>query len=161
MREEMKRTFLENHRLTYDLLKSLDEKQMNLKWERPGLDTFDKQFQELICVQDAFTAAIISRGMSFDTVPGVFEFGEIREQKELINLMEAADRRLYQAIDEADPGLTVDWYGLKLSLYGHISNLVQHEVFHQGMMAMALYRNGIALPDSWLENWELPQAGQR
>ena len=46
---------------------------------------------------------------------------------------------------------------MKLSLYKHVSNLVQHEVFHQGMITTSLYNFDIELPDSWIENWALPK----
>lgn len=157
MKNEIKNTFIENHKLTYDLLNKLENDELILKWERPGLDTFIKHFLEMVLVQDAFCQAINTLEMSFDSVPNVFDFKNDKEKCEIIDLMEAADQRLYSAIDAASENTQINWYGMKIGLYTHIANLIQHEVFHQGMMAMILYKNKIEIPDSWIENWSLPQ----
>ena len=157
MKNEIKNTFIENHKLTYDLIETLGDRELEIKWERPGLDTFKKHFQELISVQDAFTHAINKSEMSFDAVPDLFEFHDNISKNEIVELMKRADQNLYNTIDAADENIKIDWYGMEISLYTHIANLIQHEVFHQGMMVMTLYKYRINIPDTWIENWSLPQ----
>lgn len=151
-------TFRGNRKLTYDLLEMLDENSMHQIWPRPGLDTFSKHFAEMASVQKAFVEALSSGIMDFSTVPGVFDFPKDLKKKEIINMLESSDSFLENQLKKAPQDLLIDWGGdCKLSIDQHLINLISHEVFHQGMMVMAMYIFKIKLPDSWIESWALPE----
>lgn len=157
MKREIVETYLANRKLSYDLIENLSEVDLDIKWDRPGLDTFRKHFLEMIAVQDAFADAIETKEMSFDSVPDVFSFDEKITKEEIIRKMKDSDAHLLSIIENAAECSEIVWFDMKLSLYAHVSNLIQHEVFHQGMITTSLYNFNIELPNSWVENWALPR----
>lgn len=158
MKKELVGTFLANRKLTYDLINTLSDQQLDILWSRPGLNSFRKHFMEMISVQDAFSNAIESKVMSFDLVPDVYSYNEKMEKNKIIEEMKRADQRLLELFEEASETKRILWFDMELSLFSHLSNLIQHEVFHQGMMTLALYENKISIPASWIENWALPES---
>lgn len=157
MKKEMIETYLANRQLSYDLIERLSENDLDIRLNRPGLDTFRKHFLEMIAVQDAYANAIETGVMSFDSVPDVFSFDDKISKEEIIKKMKDSDAGLLSIIEKAAEEKEIFWFDMKLSLYTHVSNLVQHEVFHQGMITTSLYNFDIELPDSWIENWALPK----
>ena len=111
----------------------------------------------MIAVQDAFADAIETKEMSFDSVPDVFSFDEKITKEEIVRKMKDSDANLLSIIENAAECSEIVWFDMKLSLYAHVSNLIQHEVFHQGMITTSLYNFNIELPNSWVENWALPR----
>ena len=154
---EFLETFKANRVLTYDILDQLSDDELKVVWSRPGLNSFTKNIREMVAVEDAFTNAIHTRDMSFDLVPGVFDFQEEFNRVELLNEMKKSDKNLESSIENSQENISINWFGMPVSLETHITNLISHEVFHQGMMVMALYQFNIAIPESWIENWSLPR----
>jgi hypothetical protein len=147
-------TFQANRKLTYDLLQQLDEGSLCKIWPRPGLDTFSKHFQEMAMVQEAFVQALASGKMDFARVPDVFSFSN--EVKSALNSrLGKADDGLATAL-KGDICSVIDWEGMPLPVEQHLVNLISHEVFHQGMMAMAIYMLRLPMPESWVNSWALP-----
>ncbi|WDV46523.1 DinB family protein [Clostridiaceae bacterium M8S5] len=156
MLNEYLNTFKANRQLTYDVFNQLTDEQFGLLWSRPGLNTFTKHFKEMIYVQEAFIDAMYSRNMSFESVPDVFEFADDLNKDSLLSDMKEVDNKLEKAMKELNKNSKVKWFDIEIPLEIHILNLINHEVFHQGMMTMAMYNLNIHLPESWKENWALP-----
>ena len=157
MRNNLFITFQENRKLTYDILECLEDKNLYQKWERPGLDNFAKHFSEMASVVNAYTEAILTGNMDFSSVPDVFEFQGNESKIQLKKLLQESDSRLEAALASAELKDEVFWYDMTLPLEIHLVNIISHEVLHQGMMIMALYKMGLTLPDSLVDNWSLPQ----
>lgn len=148
-------TFAANRKLTYDLLDHLGEPDLERKWPRPGLDTFAKHFAEMAAVQQAFILALISARMDFSSVPDVFSFAD--EPKQVLRRrLQDADSALAETLAKKKVSSTVSWDDTSLPVEQHFTNLVSHEVFHHGMMVMALYQLGLPIPESWRTSWALP-----
>lgn len=154
---EFLETFKANRQLTYDILNQLSEDELKVVWTRPGLNSFAKNIREMIAVEDAFVNAINTEKMNFDSVPDVFDFPAEFDKAELLKEMKKSDERFERTINNAKEDISVDWFGMSVSLETHITNLIAHEVFHQGMMVMVLYQFNIAIPESWIESWSLPK----
>lgn len=147
--------FSVNRQLTYDLLNSLSEEDLTRKWPRPGLDSFAKQFQELAAVQRAFTGALSSGVMDFSAVPDVHGFTDTGDREALLKALREADRQMEQSLLETVKS-SVRWDDIEIPAEGHLTNLISHEVFHQGQMLMMLYIFGLPVPESWATNWAVP-----
>jgi len=153
-------TFAVNRKLTYDLLEQLTEDELRRSWPRPGLDTFAKHFQEMAAVQTAFVNALSSADMDFSNVPGVFSFAD--EAKEALRKqLHDADALLATTLNGKQIAATVNWEGMHLPVDQHFTNLISHEVFHQGMMTMVLYQFGLPIPASWITSWALPPSAAK
>jgi uncharacterized damage-inducible protein DinB len=157
---EFLETFKANRQLTYDILNKLSDEELKVVWTRPGLNSFAKNIREMIAVEEAFINAIDTREMKFDSVPDVFDFPEEFDRTELIKEMKKIDERFENVIKKIKNDITVEWFGMSISLETHITNLIAHEVFHQGMMVMALYQFNIEIPESWIESWSLPRTSK-
>lgn len=157
MKNEIIGTYLANRALSHDLIAQLSEEELDLVWNRPGLNSFRKHFQEMNEVQDAYREAIISGNMSFESVTDVFSFDDSISKDRIIKDMKVSDEILLETINNASENQTIHWFDMDISLYTHITNLIQHEVYHQGMMTLSLYEFGIQIPNSWIENWALPK----
>lgn len=152
-------TFLANRALTLDLLQSLGSEDLERVWPRPGLDSFSKHLNEMAQVQRAFIKALSTGTMDFTSVPDVFGFPSGSPRESLLAELNAADEELQARVEEVDPEQVVDWGDeMRIPADQHLVNLVSHEVFHQGMMVMAMYLFQIPIPESWIFNWALPQA---
>lgn len=149
-------TWKANRQLTIDVVRSLNPDDLHRPWPRPGLNTFAKHISEMCSVQEAFRHAMESGVMDFAHVPGVFEFAGGEGRDELLDRMKNADADLEETAKELDWSRSVLWDGLQLSMTGHWTNLISHEVFHQGMMAMTIYAMKLRLPESWQTNWAMP-----
>ena len=150
--------FTVNRQLTYALLEQLTEEDLQRQWSRPGLDTFSKHFQEMAAVQLAFISAMTmgdSGIMDFSSVPDVFAFNQENEKGKLQNLLASADKKLEEAL-HGEVNTVVKWEDIEIAAEGHLVNLISHEVFHQGQMALALYSLNLPIPESWRFNWALP-----
>lgn len=150
-------TFQANRKLTYDILESLNDTEIEKKWTRPGLDTFSKHIQEMAAVTNAYAEAMETGNMDFSKVPSVFEFNDKLKKKELKELLEASDRKLEKIIEEEKYKPEVFWFDMNLPVDIHFVNIISHEVYHQGMMTLFLYQNKIQIPASMMENWSLPE----
>ena len=148
--------FIANRKLTYDLVEALREEDLARKLDRPGLDTPAKQVQEMVSVQEAFGVALISGVMDFSSVPDVDKFSGPKKPR-LLALLKDADRR-FEELLTGEVQSSVRWDEMALAPEVHMCNLISHEVFHQGQLALASYIYGVALPESWTYNWALPRA---
>lgn len=155
--ENMLMTFNANRKVTYDILDVLTEEELIKKWDRPGLDTFSKHFQELAAVTNAYTEALESGNMDFTNVPDVFEFENITQKDELLRLLQESDARLETIVKKKQYKDEVFWFDMFLPAYIHFTNIISHEIFHQGMMTMVLYQNRIHMPISLMDSWSLPE----
>jgi uncharacterized damage-inducible protein DinB len=149
-------TFRANRQLTVDLLRALSAADLERMWQRPGLNTFAKHFVEIAAVERAFAAAIASGVMDFSDVPEASGPDGVRTAEQLEVLLEEADAILERQLSLPALPDVIDWDGMKLALDQHLVNLVSHEIFHQGQMALALYCFCLSVPDSWRQNWALP-----
>ncbi|HTT99576.1 MAG TPA: hypothetical protein VMF58_16125 [Rhizomicrobium sp.] len=154
-------SFVFNRALTYDLLDEVSDEDLLKPWPRPGLDSISKQVQELAAVERAFDQALVSGTMDFSGVPDVMAFDRVSDRAKLKGALKAADEAFAKTIAEGVAKPSVRWDDVDVSSVVHLSNLISHEVFHQGQMAMACYALGIGLPESWRTNWAMPKAGQR
>lgn len=155
--ENMLMAFNANRKVTYDILDVLTEEELIQKWDRPGLDTFSKHFQEMAAVTDAYAEAFVHGNMDFSNVPDVFGFIDILDKNELRRLLRDSDAKLKNIVEEKKYKDQVFWFDMSLSADLHFTNIISHEVFHQGMMTMFLYQNHIDLPLSLMDNWSLPE----
>lgn len=158
MMKSMLMTYLANRKITYDILEALTEEELTRKWDRPGLDTFSKHFQEMAVVTDAYADALESGNMDFSKVPDVFDFENISNKEELKDLLQKSDSRLENIVNLGKYKEGVFWFDMTISPEIHFTNIISHEIFHQGMMTMFMYQNRIAMPGSLIENWSLPGA---
>ncbi|KGO15607.1 MULTISPECIES: DinB family protein [Clostridium] len=154
---EFLETYKANRQLTYDILNQLSDEELKKTWTRPGLNSFVKNIKEMISVENAFITAIDNEDMSFDNVPDVFDFSGDLNRDKLLDGLKESDERLEKCINNIKGNKVIKWYDISIALETHLTNLIAHEVFHQGMMAMALYQFGIDIPKSWIESWALPQ----
>lgn len=148
-------TFKVNRQLTYDLLNAVDGSALTRRLSRPGLDTLAKHVAEMAAVEVAFGEALASGVMDFSGVPDVFAFDDSEDAAALIAQLQAADR----SVEARLAGATADvvrWDDVDIHPIVHLTNLISHEVFHQGQIALACYTLGIPLPPSWAFNWALP-----
>jgi len=150
-------TFAGNRALTFHMLDELSDKDLHRKWPRPGLDTFAKHFSEMAAVERAFADALSAGVMDFSGVPDVFEFKDVADRPALRQELESADRHLCKSVMAVSLDQVIDWGdGTRLSVSQHLCNVISHEVFHQGQMALAVYALGLKMPHSWVQNWALP-----
>lgn len=155
--ENMLMTFNANRKITYDILNMLTVEELNKKWDRPGLDTFSKHFQELAAVTNAYAEAMESGNMDFSNVPDVFEFVNIADKDELVKLLQESDAKMKTIVEQKKYKDEVFWFDMFLPTYIHFTNIISHEIFHQGMMTMFMYQNHIHMPMSLMDNWSLPE----
>ncbi len=153
-------TFLVNRKLTYDLLDVLNDEDLVRNWPRPGLNTFTKHFAEMAEVQESFILAMQRGTMDFSNVPDVFNFPEQADRESLRASLEQSDVKLSNVLSNVESGKQVDWFGTPCPVEIHLTNLIAHEVFHQGQMAMALYTMNLPIPSSWQESWSMPDSLQ-
>jgi hypothetical protein len=146
--------------LRTELLMQLSGEELEMKWPRPGLDSFSKHFQEIASVQSAFADAISvgAVGPALGEVPDVFDFSANVTRANLEQLLADADERLAAAVATAAPEATVDWgeAGGALGLPAHLANVATHEAFNHGQMLMAMYVLKIATPAGWAAAWSIP-----
>ena len=156
MMENMLMTFIANRKVTYDILNALTDEELIEQWDRPGLDTFSKHFQEMAAVTNAYTEALKSGNMDFSMVPDVFEFQNVSNKDELVKLLQDSDSKLENIIKQNKYKKEVFWFDMTIPAEIHFTNIISHEIFHQGMMTMFMYQAHIHMPDSLTENWSLP-----
>lgn len=150
--------FSANRRLTLDLLEALSAQELERKWPRPGLDTFSQQIQEMAQVQLACVTALRTGVMDFSPVPAVTDFPGGVGKEHLRELLKEADGKLEGAL-QGPIKASIRWDDMELPVEAHLTNLLAHEVFHQGQMAMAMYLLKIQVPESWRLSWALPPNG--
>ena len=153
---ELWQAFVVNRRLTFDLVRDLPAAMLTQQLDRPGLDTVSKHITEMAAVEIAFGAALATGVMDFSEVPGVFEFKASDERELLIALLTDADKQMKARLDGSLAD-AIRWDDIDVSPIVHMTNLVSHEVFHQGQLAMACYAMKVELPQSWAANWALPR----
>lgn len=159
--ESLLQTFAVNRQLTYDLLSEVKKRDLDRKMPRPGLDTISKHVQEMAAVQEAFANSSMSGTMNFAGVPDVFEFKGHEGAEELKARLEKADALMHKQLLSSGVAKFVEWDGERLTIDQHIVSLIAHEVFHQGMITMALYALGMAIPKSWMTAWALPPSDSK
>lgn len=147
--------FSANRRLTLDLLEALSAQELERRWPRPGLDTFSQQIQEMAQVQLACVSALRSGVMDFSPVPAVTDFPDGVAKERLRELLSEADSKLEEAL-QGPVKASIRWDDVELPPEAHLTNLLAHEVFHQGQMVMAMYLLKIQVPESWRLSWALP-----
>lgn len=147
--------FQVNRCLTFNLLEALSEEELHRCWPRPGLNTLGRQMQEMALVEEAFVAALHSGVMDFSNVPGVSDFPDGLGKARVWAMLHEADSKLEAAL-QGPVRARIRWDDIHLPVEGHLTNLISHEVFHQGQMALALYLLHIRVPQSWCVNWALP-----
>lgn len=152
-----KETFKANRLLTYELLDSLSEEDLHRPWPRPGYNTFAKHFLEMAQVHTAFTTSMAAGNMDFSAVQEGDSLPPRASKQEIRDALEESDRLFYDALDKAAVEQSVEWFGTKLPIDQHLCNTIAHEVFHQGMMTMAMYLFKIKIPEGWASDWALPQ----
>ncbi|HEX6949641.1 MAG TPA: DinB family protein [Nitrospira sp.] len=149
-------TYVLYRQLTFDALNGLEESELSRSWPRPGLDTFAKHLAEMAAVEGVFVEALTSGRVDFSSVPDVFEFENVSKDT-LRSALKEADTRLENAVN-GSTAKGVSWgEGELLTIEQHFASIIAHEVFHQGMMAMAFYFLRLPLPESWVVNWAMPQ----
>lgn len=154
---ELLTSFEANRKLTYDLIEELNPDDLHRPLPRPGLNTFAKHFDEMAAVQRAFVDGATCGEMNFENVPDVFAF-EDADKEALQARLREADELMRRRLTETSARTTVTWDGAPLSIEKHLASLIAHEVFHQGMLAMAMYALAVRIPASWIDSWALPQS---
>jgi hypothetical protein len=132
----------------------MSDADLDRKLPRPGLDTLRKHFEEMIDVQNAYTAAIGTGVMKFSGVPNS-EYGGDLPTEELLERMASADRRLAAALETVTPDDQVEWFGEKLDLLGHLATLISHEAMHVGQAIAFCYALDMPIPEAVEKNWAL------
>lgn len=151
-------TFAANRAVTYQILDKLSDEELNRKWNRPGLDTFTKHFQEMAVVTNAYADAMVTGNMDFSNVPDVFGFSDKVSKEELVAMLKESDKKLETIVHDKTYKESVFWFDMDLPVTQHFVNIISHEIFHQGMMTMFMYQSGIKMPQELMDNWSLPEA---
>ena len=132
-----------------------------MKWPRPGLDTFEKHFHELIAVQKEFIDSMNSGVIDFKGVPSVFDFPEGHSNEMILKSFEEIEKHQNEQFKKCKFKDKIDWFGMALPIEQHICNFVAHETFHQGMILMMFYVFNIKIPKSSIDNWVVPQISKK
>lgn len=156
MNEYLLQTFLANRALTYDILDSLPESELNRLWKRPGLNTYSKHFLEMASVLEAYSNAFATKVMDFSEVSEKFEESENYSKQQLKEKLMKSDEVLKKICISDQIGEEIFWFDMNIPAEIHFVNIISHEVFHQGMMVMDMYQNSIDIPLSVAESWSLP-----
>lgn len=112
----------------------------------------------MLGTQESWPPVLLEGGMqgwgcSLQAAPAgeVMPIGRVREA------MEAADRALQAAFEQAD------WSGVfangETALAGYC-RLVEHEAHHHGQLINLVYANSLPIPASWADAWALTREGE-
>ena len=158
------KNLLENYKihrkLTRDLLLSLGQEHLSVKpFHASG--SFGKQFRHLIDIERSYVESLTTGSLSFfrPNVDHSIEIDKIR----LINEMDTLDRELIQIICSLgnvkaynkyiDCRQAVNYLGesnMFASPIRILSWITEHEIFHEGELALYVRNEKLKFPDSWM-----------
>ena len=158
------RNQLENYKihrkLTRDLLLSLSQEQLSVKpFKISG--TFGKQFRHLIDIERCYVESLITGSLTF--FRSSIDHSIENDKKRLIQEMDEEDRKLDQifvsiqwgkANDKSiDCSQAVKYLGDNNKLASPVqilSWITEHEIFHEGELALYVRNEKLKFPGSWM-----------
>ena len=162
------RNQLENYKihrkLTRDLLLSLSQEQLSVKpFKISG--TFGKQFRHLIDIERCYVESLITGSLTFFRSSIVHSIEN--DKKRLIQEMDSEDGKLVQIFGSiqwekandktVDCSQAVKYLGYNNKLASKVqilSWITEHEIFHEGELALYVRNENLKFPGSWI-NWGL------
>ena len=158
------KNLLENYKthrkLTRDLLLSLGQEQLSAKpFHASG--TFGKQFRHLIDIESCYVESLTTGSLTF-LRPNVDHSIE-NDKKRLIHGMDTVDSELSQIICSLGNAKADDKYidcrqavkylgesNMFASPIRILSWITEHEIFHEGELALYVRNEKLKFPDSWM-----------
>lgn len=138
-------------RLSYDLLKSLN--QSELLWKPgPGTGEFWKQFRHVGRVQEDYLTALDSGSIAFSCQNKSYSAGPNKDA--LCKYLSDLDQALTTKLKNIDPNKQIDWFGESVDVKEHLARLHAHETLHQGQWIVYCQLSGRDYPASW-SDWGL------
>ncbi|WP_353852962.1 DinB family protein [Dehalobacter restrictus] len=140
---------------TTAFIEGLSDEQLMKAFPRPGLDSFLKQFQEMVDVQEAYLDACESGKMAFGKIKENDEYGNDVTREAILAKMKEQDSRV-ETLLAAKSDAEIVWdENDKKTISAQIRNLCMHEALHVGQLIAFSYALGISIPESVVEAWAL------
>jgi hypothetical protein len=132
--------------LTRDLLESLEPQELAFS---PGdrLGPFWKHFRHLGRVQENYLLAIDTGIVDFGVQSATYD-GTAQRQP-LIDYLDRLDERLAKDLRSIDAARCVDWFGVPVDTYTHLTRMADYETLHHGMFVVYVRLLGRSFPRSW------------
>jgi hypothetical protein len=147
-----------NQSVTIELIKGFNDKIIQKKLPRPGINTFCKHFQEMIGVQEAYIRGIETGKMDFSIMPADDKLDGKDTCKQLMKKIESIEKRFNRVVNTAKVKQKIQWSkDDSKALIAHITTLCTHEVLHQGQIVAFCYALNIPIPKYVVEMWSLTQ----
>ena len=158
------KNLLENYKihrkLTRDLLIFISQEQLSVKpFHASG--TFGKQFRHLIDIESCYVESLTTGSLTFFR-PNVDHSIE-NDKKRLIHNMDRVDRELSQIICSIENAKADNKYidcrqvmkylgdgNMFASPIQILSWITEHEIFHEGELALYVRNEKLKFPDSWI-----------
>ena len=138
---------------TYDLLKLLEDTDLQARLPFPSSQDVLYQFHCMLGTQESWGPVLLEGGMKgWDCSLQSVAPGELMPVSRVREAMEKADRELNEAFVRAD-WLHVFESGVT-PLQGYL-RLVEHESHHHGQLINLIYACDLPLPESWADSWAL------
>lgn len=140
---------------TISFLESLSDEQLKVDFPRPGLNSFLKQFQEMVDVQEAYLDACESGEMAFEKVKDNDGYENDVTREVILEKMKQQDARIEPILTGKSDGMVVWDENDKKTVVAQIRNLCMHEALHVGQLVAFSYMLKIVIPESVVEAWAL------
>lgn len=145
--------------LIHDLLQSLSDSDLVVA-PIPGCGTFGKQFRHILDIRGSYRDAVVHGRLDFyredidhalenDKARLVAQFRELNDS--ILEIMESIAGK-GQPDTKIDCHATVKYLGPEMSYatpFQILSMMAEHDVFHEGELALYLRTMGIEFPESW------------
>jgi hypothetical protein len=153
MKQNVVKGRMHHHWMTYSLLERLDNGQLNAEVLKPDLTSFDKHFEEIAPIQEAYAQAFHAGKLDFSQLPQDNEYIGAFTKEELKAKLEKADQAIEAGIEACPPDRVIDIFGNLCSRVDLAQTMLHHELFHHGMFSVYAHEMKFDLPKDWRDFW--------